>query len=556
MPTPPTTVKAPVVGDVEGVGISMCTLTSGVIDICSLPDSYPIFPNVVYNYYNIVSTFMTYNMNAYRKCYDNNQLENVSVNKFLSDINSCFASDIAKLALNNFVELQNSLLNVDNNAASLMFNSNIYHIYEEYSGGTALTKSELFNYVKRCMDVSKRCQKYFWNYYNTRNEMYEMQIQNNLKFAWNKNIGHNIIEYIDVKLGGDIIDRHYGDFFETSYQIRKKYGTDITYKDLIGTREDLTIYNETPKPTYVINIPLNFWFNKNMGSSFPLISSQYTDMSIKVKFRNINQCGLVEYVQPTTDETYTLEDLWNDKQYRLEVSLLADYVFLDYMERRKFAQSSHEYLIENIQTVTEKISNYSSENNVSKLNNDSVINNSVDYNIELDLKHPCKQLIWTIQKEKYIENKGGILKCIFDKYSLNSREDKDSLINGNLILNGYDRLNKRVCTAKYFNLVQGYQHNTTISNCGIYTYSFAFFPEDLQPGGSCNFSRFLGQTLGLTINEDMFYYANSDIDPNIIYDSTNDILYNYTDIVFNLYAIGYNIIRINGGFAGLAFSFI
>jgi hypothetical protein len=519
----------------------------------SLPESDATFPNIIYDYYKTVEDFMRYNMNAYRKCYDNSELVNVSSAKFLSDINTVFSGD-AHTSLNKFIELQDSLLNNYSEVSTMMYNSNIYNIYLKYQD-TSIDKETLFEYVKTCVIFSKRCQKYFWESYNNLNQEFIRGSTNNLKFAWNNNIGHNIIEYIDVKLGGDIIDRQYGDFFETSYQIRKTDGVDITYKNMIGTREDLIKYDENIKPSYIIMIPLKFWFNKNMGSAFPLIASQYTDLSFRIKFRNINQCGLVEYVQPTTDEVYTLEDLWNDKQYKLEVSLLPDYVFLDYTERRKFAQSSHEYLIENIQTVTERLSNYSSENNVSKLTNESIINNTINFNINLDFKHPCKQLIWTLQKEKYIENKGGTQKCIFDTYSLNTREDKDPLIAGNLLLNGYDRLNKRVCTSKYFNLIQGYQHNTTISDCGIYSYSFSFFPEELQPSGSCNFGRFLGQNFGLDIDENMFYYATSDIDPKIEYNSNDDVIYNYTDVILNIYAAGYNILRINGGFAGLAFSF-
>ncbi len=518
----------------------------------SLPDSSANYPGIEYNYYTIVETFMRYNMNAYRKCYDNNELENVTSSKFLSDISTIFSGD-GLTALNNYIQLQDSLLDNYSEVSSLMYNSNIYNIYTHYQ--SSLSKSVLFEYVTNCMIFSKRCQKYFWNQYNLLNSEYLKKTTNNLKFAWNNNIAHNIIEYIDVKLGGDIIDRQYGDFFETNYQIRKKNNIDITYKNMIGQREDLTIYNEEIKPSYIITLPLNFWFNRNMGSAFPLVASQYTDLSIKVKFRNINQCGLVEFVQPTNDETYSLEDLWNDKQYRLEASLLVDYVFLDYMERRKFAQSAHEYLIENVQTITEKLTNYQSENNAANLTNSSIINNKIPFNINLDLKHPCKQLIWTLQKDKYIDDKNGTQKCIFDNYSLNTRVDIDTIKNTNLLLNGYDRLNKKTYTGKYLNLVQGYQHNTNISDCGIYSYSFSFFPEELQPSGSCNFSRFLGQVLSIDVDENMFYYATSDIDPSVQYDSINNIIYNYTDIVFNMYAIGYNILRINGGFAGLAFSY-
>jgi len=519
----------------------------------SLPTAESVFPSILYNYYKNVETFMKYNMNAYRKCYDNNNLENVSATKFLTDISNNFTGE-AQTALNNFRELQDNLLEDDPEVSSLMFNSNIYNIYTENTG-TLTSKNDLFKYVENCMIFSKRCQKYFWTNYNKLYQDYLIGSTNNLKFSWNNNIGHNIIEYIDVKLGADIMDRRYGDSLETFYQIRKKEGTDVTYKKMIGTCEDLIKYNQNIKPSYYITIPLDFWFNKNIGSSFPLVASQYTDLSIKVKFRNINKCGLIEYIQPTTDETYTLEDLWNDKHYKLQVSLLTDYIFLDYMERRKFAQSTHEYLIENIQTVTERLSSYNSEINAPNLTNSSIINNKISFNINLDLKHPCKQLIWTLQKEQYIEDKGGIKNCIYDRYWLNSRENKDSIVSANLLLNGYDRLNKRLCTSKYLNLVQSYQHNTNISECGIYSYSFSHFPEELQPSGSCNFSKFLGQTLAIDVDENMFYYATSDIDPDVTYDSVDNVIFNYTDVIFNLYAKGYNIIRISGGFAGLAFSF-
>jgi hypothetical protein len=513
----------------------------------SLPYVTAVEPNK--DNYSVVETFMTYNMNAYRTCVNNNKLVNITVNKFLTDISNNFAGN-ALIALSNFVDLQNE--QTDYNIMGLMNNCNIYNIYSKYINSTTITVSELFTYVENAMIFSKRCQKYFWKTYSDLLKSYNTIIQNNLKFAWNKNIGHNIIDYIDVRLGGEQIDRHYGNYFESTYQIRKKNKLDKIYNDLIGNLEDLTNYNEDTKPSYFITIPLNFWFNKNMGSSFPLVASQYSDLSLRIKFRNINQCGIVELLE---GETYTLEDFWNDKNYKLEISLLTDYIFLDGMERRKFAQSTHEYLIENVQTITENLSNYNLENNVSNLTNLSIITDIVSYTINMDFKHPCKQLIWTLQKKNYLDDKNGTEKCIYNNYSINPREDKDPIINATILLNGYDRINKKLGTAKYFNLIQSYQHNTNIGDCGIYSYSFAIFPEDLQPSSSCNFSRFLGQTLQLDLDGNMFYYALSDINPSITYNSVNDIIFNYTDVTLNLYAICYNVIRINGGFSALAFSF-
>ena len=499
--------------------------------------------------YTTVQTFMTYNMNAYRTSVNNQKLANITVNKFLTDISNNFAGN-ALFALNNFVDLQTQ--QTDYNIMGLMNNSNIYEIYSRYYNNTTITVSELFTYVENAMIFSKRCQKYFWKIYSDKLKTYNTIIQNNLKFGWNKNIGFNIIDYIDVRLGGEQIDRHYGNYFETTYQIRKKNNLEKIHNDLIGNLEELITYNEDIKPSYFITIPLNFWFNKNMGCAFPLVASQYSDLSLRIKFRNINQCGLIELLD---NEVYTLEDFWNDKNYKLEISLLTDYVFLDGMERRKFAQSTHEYLIENVQTVTENLSNYNLENNASNLTNQSIVTDIVSFSVNTDFKHPCKQLIWTLQKKIYLDNKDGTEKCIYNNYSVNPREDKDPIINANILLNGYDRINKKLGTAKYFNLVQSYQHNTNTGNCGIYSYSFAIFPEDLQPSSSCNFSRFLGQTIQLDLDANMFYYAKSDINPKITYNSTDDVLFNYTDVTLNIYAIAYNVIRINGGFSALAFSF-
>ena len=54
---------------------------------------------------------------------------------------------------------------------------------------------------------------------------------------------------------------------------------------------------------------------------------------------------------------------------KLEITVLLEYIFLDRLERKKFAQSSHEYLITQVQ--------YNYFNNIS----------SVNKNIELNFFH-------------------------------------------------------------------------------------------------------------------------------------------------------------------------
>lgn len=545
-------------------------------DEFSLPyTQYNDAPDTDQNNYDTVKTFMDYNMKAYRVAKDNIKVKNMTITKFLKDIGNQFAG-AGQTAWTNYTDLRKNQNPVEH-IYTIMYNASIYNIYLKYNQNISnLTNdniSKIYKEIEFAITNSVKCIKYFWGIYKYKYNIFLKRSTNNLKFAWNENIGYNLIDYVNITLGGEEIDRHYSNLFELNYQLTNHINLNKVHDKLIGNLPELTIYDETTKPSYLINVPLNFWFNKNMGSAFPLIASQYSDLAMKLKLKNINQCGLVEGV---SGEQYSLEDLWNDKNYKLEISLLVDYIFLDGQERKKFAQSSHEYLIENYQTITYNLSNLQSKLNQEKLTNESIINNTISMNVNLDIKHPCKQIIWSFQKEKYLENKDGTLKCINNNYSININEDKNPLKNANLLLNGYDRINKKLGTGEYYNLVQSYQHNTNIPKIGIYSYSFSIFPEELSPSGTCNFSRFSGQTLNFDLDENMFYYSNSDIDPTIIshrelenelnelndvdidediIQSQNYVKYKYTDVIITLFAKVYNVIRFNGGFSGLAFSF-
>ena len=509
--------------------------------------------------FNIVQQFMQYNTQAYRDVYAEAQVQNSNTQDMLDAIYNDFSGNDAQQALINYNNLMTSELNAtepNNYAGNLLYSSNIYNLYLTYNNMSTISGTDFFSLVQNAFTYSQHCYQYYWLQYSNYQQQIAINSQNNLKFAWNNNIGHNIIEYADATLGGEQIDRHYGNFFQVNYDLTKTYYMQPVYNQLIGNLEQLTIYNETPKPSYFITIPLQFWFNKNIGSSFPLVATEYSDLAIKVKLRNIDQCGYIEQIQKQK-QIYTLQDLWNDKNYKLEISLLVDYIFLDGQERKKFAQSSHEYLIENIQSQTETLTAKILETNLpTDPINYNVITNVQNYNIKMDLRHPVKQILWTFQKKIFLDDKGGTLKCIYDNYSLEPYVDIDPLINAYILLNGYKRIDKNVGTAKYYNLVQAYQHDTYIpEKAGIYGYSFSLYPENIQPSSTCNMSRFLGQHLLIEVNGNMFYYLESDIDPDIPQDNIAPIDYKYTDVVLNIYARTYNLLRISGGFAALAFTF-
>ena len=516
-----------------------------------IPDSvidYTKLNNATSNF-NIVKTFMQYNMQAYRHIYNESIVVNPSLENMYNYIESDFSENEAQISYNDYMKLYNIELSSQNYLiAGFLYTSNIYLLYLNELNNTNMTAKNFNIFINFAYKFSQKVYDYYWDILNKEQHNINMQLKQNLKFAWDSCLGHSMINYVDVRLGGELADRNTGNYYQFNYELTKKIYMEPIYDVMIGNVPDLITYDENPKKEYVITLPLQFWFNKNIGSAFPLISTQYTDMGIRINFKNINNCG---YVESVNGITYSLEDLWNDKNYKLEVSLLVDYIFLDEPERKKFAQSSHEYLIENIQIQEEILTNTNLQEITTQIES---ITTTTDFNIRMDLKHPVKNILWTFQKKIFLDNKDGLYKCIYNNYSLDLDLNKDPLINANLLINSYTRYTKNVGTAAYHNLVNPYEHKQTIPHKrGLYEYSFSLYPEDLQPSSTINMTRFLGQVLCMTLNNRMFYYQEKNINPNINNESDNN--YIYTDVVLNIFCKAYTVLRISGGFAALAFTF-
>jgi len=257
-------------------------------------------------------------------------------------------------------------------------------------------------------------------------------------------------------------------------------------------------------------VPLQFWFCNNFGLALPLIGLQYHEVKINIQFEEASKCVLHGAINVPND---------------LKASLWVDYVYLDTDERRKFAQSSHEYLIEQLQfTGRETVSN----------------------KVKLNLNHPVKELIWIVNKEvksnsdwfNFTDNKDKLkLEHTLENYEevknklSCTRGSKNPIKSGKLILNGNDRFYER--DGRYFNLVQPFQHHTNVpNNAGINVYSFALKPEEHQPSGTLNMSRIDTATLSLNYESDV----NTSVDN------------------LSVYAINYNVLRILSGMGGIAYS--
>ena len=327
--------------------------------------------------------------------------------------------------------------------------------------------------------------------------------------------GLRAIKHAEVEIGGQRIDKHYADWMyiwnELSMPVGKKEG----YFEMVGgAGGDLR-----NKSLYV---PLEFWFCRNIGLALPLIGLQYHEVKVNIQFEEETNVGA-----NNTDVTAAVAGT-------LSASLWVDYIYLDTDERRKFAQSSHEYLIEQLQfTGRESASN----------------------KIKLNFNHPVKELVWVVHQAAASSNDSG--SSITNKNNrnwFNFTADPDALTGGTttyaslsgvlgpssstynaisqgkLILNGNDRFYAR--DGRYFSLVQPFQHHENVpNNVGINVYSFALKPEEHQPSGSLNMSRIDTAVL------DLQYDNGTTVDKQV-----------------SIFAVNYNVLRILSGMGGIAYS--
>lgn len=280
-------------------------------------------------------------------------------------------------------------------------------------------------------------------------------------------IGQRLIKQVELEIGGQLIDRQYSQWMHVWNELCLPHGKKSGYDKMVGS--DGTAVADTK-----LYIPLEFWFCRNVGLALPLIALQYHEVKVNVQFETSALCGVT------------------GGDAKVDASLYVDYIFLDTDERRRFAQMSHEYLIEQVQfTGSESVTTSAKQ-------------------IKLNFNHPVKELVW------------------FNDISTgasdwNSFGDSGS---AKLQLNGNDRFAQR--DALYFTHVQPYQHHANIPDGkNINVYSFGLKPEEHQPSGTLNMSRIDTAILHLT--------------PGV----AGNVW---------VFAVNYNVLRILSGMGGLAYS--
>jgi hypothetical protein len=336
-------------------------------------------------------------------------------------------------------------------------------------------------------------------------------------------LGYNLLKYVELDIGGQLIDRLYGEWLYLWDALSSSADTRLKLASMVGMGATTTytvptavacVTGRTNMPT-VCYIPLNFFYTRNPGAALPLIALQYHEVKINIEWND------AKFIDSNFNTAKTL-------QQPIQAAVYVDYIYLDTEERRRMAQQSHEYLIEQTQ-----------------FNEDQGVT-SAQNRIDLTFNHPVKELVWVVQPEYYTncslmtELTQGSPQTRLKPFTYDVNPVYEQWIQ----INGQDRMDRRY--GDYFNKVQLYQHHTGVGSTngaqpGLYMYSFALRPEEHQPSGTCNFSRI--DTATIVVN-----FGGAQPDGTVV-DISPDNPWN-----IRVYAVNYNILRIMSGMGGLAYS--
>ena len=358
------------------------------------------------------------------------------------------------------------------------------------------------------------------------------------------------IKDIELTIGGQRIDKHYQVWWRLYSELYLTADKKANYAKLTTDAS-----GGASRGSHQVYLPLLFFFNRNPGLYLPLIALQYHEVRLDFDLSTeYNSCFTSTF------------NVWGN------------YVYLDTEERRRFAQKGHEYLIEQVQHT----------------GSDSVTvaaTTTQQKQIRLSYNHPVKELVWCYNNgsstlnglwnftSNLMSSNAVVLESstrvnfgasnVVTLVPIGSATGVPMMVGGGtsalvatgsnvsvcqwleeglayfnapianmscgplssfkLILNGQDRFKEQ--SGKYFNQVEPYMHHTGNPYPGIYSYSFALKPEEHQPTGTCNFSRIDNAQVQVTMKAGVL-------------DSTAQWMF----------AVNYNVLRIQSGMGGLAFS--
>lgn len=347
---------------------------------------------------------------------------------------------------------------------------------------------------------------------------------------YTNSVGYAVIEEADVRVGGHEFDKRTGEYHELWEELRSHEADRL--REMTGYSETVAGLIDLARRTQFIYAPLQFWFNVHRDQALPLIALQYHEVQIRIKTRALRDLGIelggfvnnTSLSTPAVGAAPTLDD----------AMLLINYVFLDTAERRMFATSTHEYLIQQLQYN-------SAESHTSGISSQR---------FHLNFNHPLQGIYWYC-----LRNAVGTPEDVVredtpfqgnDHFNWSGRDavidtfpgsgiplefPTDPFLTAQLTINGHDRTGVRA--SSYYRNVTSWERHSSIPKKFQYAYLFALHPEHWRPSGSLNGSRI------------------DNIDMNMTFPTSVNLAWSG---IVRFFGLNHNMIKLCSGMAGLLYA--
>lgn len=399
------------------------------------------------------------------------------------------------------------------------------------------------------------------------------------KIAWVKKIALAMIKYIDLEIGGRIINRHYNDWLNIEYEF---YSNQKGFYYMIGDDIDIINTFTNGKESFKLYLPLKFFFNIEPDMAFPILSIQKQDIKIHIEFNSFNNC-----IRESPSHYFEINEniclFKKDELIRQNVDgklAIGRFVFFDVNNKRVYYEKiyndfavptsiNNKYKVigdNTLYSVSIKLSSPIVKdetyiyNNIPSIKDSYLLvnylylgnnerwyfqNNKLRYivplvntvleknlininnNYKLTLSQPTKLLVWRVMLNSNIDVKDYFN---FSSYPI-LENDEPLVLTNKLFINSLN-----VCEVdnyEFYSYLQNYLNNFNNSKF-IYQYPFGLKVKENKEYGSLNFSKIDDAYLQLNLNK-IVNYQNS----------------------FNIkaYSIYYNIYEISNGTSAFKFMF-
>jgi hypothetical protein len=312
---------------------------------------------------------------------------------------------------------------------------------------------------------------------------------NGRKFGYCNGVGNAIAKVIELRIGGELIDRHTSEWLDIYGDLTVKPGCKDNYYNMIQKYDD-NFYTTTSFTGGRIYIPLQFWFCRNISARnsslvFPLNSLYNSTIELTIELRSLLDILVTDDHVLTGAPSLEIKD----------TQLLVDYIILDEEERNRYVTVPKQLnIINQMQSFNFTVNAGTTEQTFSLKS----------------MRYQVTELLFVLRRN---DSEGFNDYFNYSKTNVNNIANKSNPIKTvRLMFDGRDRI-KTTPASTFTQLEPTKVHTNTPINKFIHVYSFALEPEKVeQPNGMCNFSELQEPMLHLTFNTDiaastLFIYA-------------------------------------------------